>query len=443
MNVLYFISIFVVSRGFEIKSVSRITSVRNNHVASATTDDNISTLKMDNAFVLDKAKEYRRQGIYTKALSLLQSIVHDISDHNNLATLAEVYFQMGCNYNDLGCISHSIDAFQKVMEIEIHLPSFNPDQISAASISKANVLLDGFGTREESYNVFKNVRHPGPCSLLSAMTADSLGLHDDSRQYYQQALVHSPFDTDAMVGMLCHYESFGCNDDKEMKIKEKLKVKIPHDALSSLNYVLEQKHSKLEYRHFFTHDMIHLALQNVSITNGLVMEFGVYFGKTLRMIASHFYNVDPSIEVHGFDTFDGLPEDWRGTKAGSYSTEGLIPDVGTNVKYHVGLFSDCLTTFLSDLRNNEIEQGDRVKPVSFMNIDCDLYSSTMDVLVPLAKEGRIVSGTVIVFDEYIMNPKWHDDEFKAFQQVANEYKWKYEYIAISLATGQAVIKIIK
>ena len=52
--------------------------------------------------------------------------------------------------------------------------------------------------------------------------------------------------------------------------------------------------------------------------------------------------------IHGFDTFYGLPEDWRGTKAGSYSMNGMKPfmmmvtshddnDTTTNnISYHVG-----------------------------------------------------------------------------------------------------------
>ena len=37
--------------------------------------------------------------------------------------------------------------------------------------------------------------------------------------------------------------------------------------------------------------------------------------------------------------------------------------------------------------------------VAYANIDCDLYTSTLDILEAL--HGRIVTGTIIVFDEYI------------------------------------------
>jgi hypothetical protein len=54
---------------------------------------------------------------------------------------------------------------------------------------------------------------------------------------------------------------------------------------------------------------------------------------------------------------------------------------------------------------------------------------------------RIVPGTVIIFDEYIANPHWQDDEFKAFQEAVETYGWRYDYLAISLYSKQAIVVI--
>ena len=152
----------------------------------------------------------------------------------------------------------------------------------------------------------------------------------------------------------------------------------------------------------------------------------VYHGKTLRMLAAHFPN-DP---VHGFDTFSGLPGDWHNTRQGSYSTHGELPIVPPNVQCHVGLFSDTLPGFL------EAHHG----PIRLMNIDCDMYASTKDVFDAAAH--RVVPGTVIIFDEYVMNPHWVDDEYKAFQEAVAEHGWAYRYLGISLVSQQAVVQII-
>jgi len=58
-----------------------------------------------------------------------------------------------------------------------------------------------------------------------------------------------------------------------------------------------------------------------------------------------------------------------------------------------------------------------------MNIDCDIYSSTKTVLEIFSKQ--IIPGTVIVFDEYIGNTNWREDEFKAFQEAVLKHGWEY------------------
>lgn len=153
---------------------------------------------------------------------------------------------------------------------------------------------------------------------------------------------------------------------------------------------------------------------------------GRYHGKTLRMLASHL----PASKVHGFDTFSGLPADWHHTRAGSYSTHGELPQVPANVQCHVGLFSDTLPAFL------EAHPG----PIRLMNIDCDMYASTKDVFDAAAS--RVVPGTVIIFDEYVMNPNWVQDEYKAFQEAVAKHGWRYKYLGISLTSQQAVVQIL-
>ncbi|MBI5658428.1 MAG: tetratricopeptide repeat protein [Nitrosomonadales bacterium] len=160
--------------------------------------------------------------------------------------------------------------------------------------------------------------------------------------------------------------------------------------------------------------------------DGLVLEFGVRFGCSIRRIAA----LADRQAVHGFDSFEGLPEAWYNEPKGSYSTRGMLPAVPGNVVLHAGWFDDTLPAFLNE----------NAGPVRFMNVDCDLYSSTKTVLELLAD--RIVAGTVIVFDEYIGNERWREDEFRAFQEAAGKFGWNYEYLCFSLFTKQAAVRII-
>jgi len=157
---------------------------------------------------------------------------------------------------------------------------------------------------------------------------------------------------------------------------------------------------------------------------GLVLEFGVRHGTTINLIAGW-----TDQDVHGFDTFSGIPENWHDEQAGSYTTHGVLPEVRSNVRLHQGLFEDTLPAFLAD----------NAGAVRFINVDCDLYSSTKTIFDHLCD--RIVPGTVIVFDEYIGNPGWQEDEYKAFQEAVDSYGWTYEYLAFSLFSKQALVII--
>lgn len=159
---------------------------------------------------------------------------------------------------------------------------------------------------------------------------------------------------------------------------------------------------------------------------GMVLEFGVRFGNTIRQIAGL---VGPQQPVHGFDSFEGLPEVWHHEPKGSYTTQGEIPEVPAHVTLHVGWFDDTLPKFL------EAHAG----PVRLVNVDCDIYSSTKTVLDNLAP--RMVAGSVLVFDEYIGNAHWREDEYKAFQEAVARYGWTYEYLCFSVYTKQVAVRL--
>jgi hypothetical protein len=161
-----------------------------------------------------------------------------------------------------------------------------------------------------------------------------------------------------------------------------------------------------------------------AVNDGLVLEFGVRFGTSIRQIAAL-----ASQDVHGFDSFEGIPEAWNREPKGAYSTKGVIPSVQRNVTLHRGWFEETLPGFLDE----------HDAPVRFINIDCDIYSSTKTVLELLAT--RITPGTVIVFDEYLGNETWREDEFKAFQEAVRKHGWNYEYLCFSFMTKQVVVRL--
>jgi len=183
----------------------------------------------------------------------------------------------------------------------------------------------------------------------------------------------------------------------------------------TLDFILENMPEAIAFD--TPRDLMRHALRQVTV-EGIFAEFGVNEGGTVSFIARQA----PSATIHGFDSFEGLPEDWSGNKmsAGFFDRKGRLPRVPTNVRLYAGWFENSLPKFVAE------EKG----PAAFLHIDCDLYSSTVTIFDNFAD--RIVPGTVLVFDEYFNYPNWQAHEHKAFEEFKKKSGLKFKAIAYSL-----------
>jgi len=162
------------------------------------------------------------------------------------------------------------------------------------------------------------------------------------------------------------------------------------------------------------------------LEDGLVLEFGVATGRTLR----HFARLLPNKTVYGFDGFCGLPEDWTSRMPRGFFARQTLPPVRRNCHLVVGWFENTLPRFVAQ----------HVQPVALLHIDSDLYSSAVTVLENLRHQ--IVPGTVIVFDEYMNYPGWQLDEFRAWQEFVQQHGIKYEYIGRVSRHQKVAVRIL-
>jgi len=171
--------------------------------------------------------------------------------------------------------------------------------------------------------------------------------------------------------------------------------------------------------------LLKAAIGQVEVS-GLYCEFGVYSGRTINFIAS----LTPC-EVHGFDSFEGLPEDWRGGhEKGTFALRSL-PEVRSNVRLYKGWFHDTIPGF----------KNDHAAPIAFLHLDADLYSSTRMVLGMLGD--RIVPGTVIQFDEFFNYPGWYEGEYKAFSEFCVLRDAEMRYLGFTRCDEQVALKVVK
>jgi hypothetical protein len=159
--------------------------------------------------------------------------------------------------------------------------------------------------------------------------------------------------------------------------------------------------------------------------DGMALEFGVYSGSTLAVIAKLRAG-----GVYGFDSFEGLPEDWRSTfAAGTFAVDELPQVPGAELV--VGWFDDTLPGFLDD----------HPGPIALLHVDGDLYSSARTVLDLCGP--RLVEGSVVIFDEYFNFPGWEEHEHRAWQEWIARTGTEFTYEAYTADDEQLVVRITR
>jgi hypothetical protein len=166
-------------------------------------------------------------------------------------------------------------------------------------------------------------------------------------------------------------------------------------------------------RHLLFEKVIaHYQLEKKEI---IYLEFGVAHANSFRWWLAH--NSNANSKFYGFDTFEGLPEDWGGFfKKGDMSSD--IPQLNDNRATFVkGIFQDTLNNFIN---SNVIELKNKQK---IIHMDADLFSSTIFVLSQLYQ--YLNKGDIILFDEF--NVANH--EFFAFDILTKAFYVKLKPIA--------------
>jgi len=158
------------------------------------------------------------------------------------------------------------------------------------------------------------------------------------------------------------------------------------------------------------------------------LEFGVSKGCSLRWWLDNVTN--PKANFIGFDTFTGIPENYGILPKGSMSNSGRPPLItDPRCSFQVGLFQDTLPGFIKSFR---------LRRRKVINIDCDLYSSTIFVLTALAPFLSV--GDLIIFDDF-GSLSCAEHEFRAFNDFFSSYRIKYELVASGSNYIQIAIKL--
>lgn len=153
-------------------------------------------------------------------------------------------------------------------------------------------------------------------------------------------------------------------------------------------------------------------------------EFGLFQG--YNFWRAWRTGISPMMEYHGFDSFEGMPDNDTGYEAwhkGAYAVSmsevrdnlnrhGMIDD--PKIKLHKGWFSD---EWFASLRERY-----HFPPAGVVVVDCDLYESTVPVLEFIRP--YLVPGTIILLDDWTDQPG--DGERRAWNEFVARHPIEYD-----------------
>jgi len=413
---------------------------------------------------------YKQLGEIEKAKSCFEKVIqlnpNDVDGHNNLGLLlfelkeiqkAKSFFektiQLNPNYveahNNLGTIFNELKEFQKAKDCYERAIQLNPNY--AMALYNLGIIFKQFGLSQKAVGYFEKAIEINPNYAAAynglGIIFEELGNNiKKAKSCFEKALKINPNYADIYWNL----HSLVSNIDEAIEILKKL-IHIDNNHFNAKSMLACLEYFKGNHKNFnnlinsndsyirsfkwvfslpklpklfFNKKDFFDGVTAISDKSRPFYEFGVWNGVSFKYLINTFGR------GFGFDTFTGIPEKWHDNPAGTYSSFGSIPQISGG-EFIVGKFEDTLPKFFSKKRS----------VASLINFDADLYSSTICALNN-AKD-IIDADTILVFDEFLMNDRWEEDEYKALEEFCNNFNFSYDVLAVSFYTKQIGVKLKK
>ena len=425
------------------------------------------TLSINEIFLLAVKKHQQNktdvaQRLYSQVLKINQN---HVDAHNNLGVifknLGENEKAINCYqkaislnpnlvdaYNNLGIIFEQLGQNKKAINFYQKAIAINPNYANA--YNNLGVIFKKLGQNQDAINSYQKAIEINPNDSAThnnlGVIFDELGQSQKARNFFERAIKLNPNYTESYW----NFHGLSENIEEALFILKKLyKINKGHKKAKIMIATLEGYKGNLnKFNEIITSDSEHPItrsmkwvfslpkLPNIFFNRWLFFnnvikladksrpfyEFGVWNGISFKYLINTFK------KGFGFDTFNGLPEDWHHEPKGSYSSFQGIPKVDGG-EFIIGKFEDTLENFFAKKRPK----------ASLINFDADLYSST---LCALNHSNKVIDEkTILIFDEFLNNDHWEEDEYKALNEFCNKIGCSYDVIAISIFTKQVAVKL--
>lgn len=171
-----------------------------------------------------------------------------------------------------------------------------------------------------------------------------------------------------------------------------------------------------------------------------VYEFGVYTGGTMRGLARRLQNFG---HLYGFDSFQGLPPETKGVELeGRHWRPGAFSAADALGSYHLPQLLAGLQkkigypnlTFVPGFYNESLTEAlfhrHPFQPALLVDVDVDLYSSSMQCLTWMLDHALIVPGTYIRYDDF-RRPQQRFGEGRAHREITRRYRITWRNLGVT------------
>lgn len=181
--------------------------------------------------------------------------------------------------------------------------------------------------------------------------------------------------------------------------------------------------------------------------SGPIYQFGVFTGKSIIELLYLFEQKQIHIPIiYGLDSYEGLPgddpealgqdgwvqgafdsRDWFQVKTREEAIDKVIEFVTPHLKYTHFL---PIVGFYDKLSKSDVYKFD-LEPAAYIDLDCDLYSSSYQALDFMFSNRLVKTGCLIGCDDWGGTPNWEkhlDGQSRAFKEICNKYQIQGEVL---------------
>ncbi len=167
-----------------------------------------------------------------------------------------------------------------------------------------------------------------------------------------------------------------------------------------------------------------------------LLEFGVWNGNSLSMFSELYDQFNIEKKFYGFDSFLGLPEEKFDNNNPDYWYPGVFSTDPNIVKNKLP-FTMIIDGWFQDTLNQNTLEEIRKNQIGIIHIDCDIYTSTIQILEWIVYNNLLVDGTLVIYDDWGGHRSKNVGEYecgegKAHKEICEKYNLNFDFFTCDI-----------